>query len=144
MKTQHSRLASLPLTAALTMALAWPLATLARPAQTRPAAASHEGTKVAKDVSTNEVALPARRSCQPTDDSEYAEDVAGGPATEASNDGIEVGMAEPGEARIEMLEMSPEEEAAFDAAVAAYEKYNRESGNCEEADADAATADQRP
>lgn len=139
MKTPLCRIAAIPLAAAFVMGLALPLAALARPAHTRPAAASQVDGKVAKSLPTTDVALPARRSCQPADDSEYTDDVAGGAVTEDASSGIQVGMAEPGEAKIEMLEMSPEEEAAFDAAVAAHEQHTRESGRCGEGDADTST-----
>lgn len=147
MKTQRYRAASVPFAAALAMALALPLATLARPAHTRPTAASHADSKTTKDLSMTEAALPARRSCQPTDDSEHTDDVAGGPATDDPSTGIQVGMAAPGEAEEaafkaeNMLEMSSEEAAAFDAAAAAYEQYNREADNCGGVDSDA-TADE--
>jgi hypothetical protein len=146
MKTRHCRIASVPLAVVFAMALALPLATLARPAHTRPTAPSRADSKIAKDPATTDVALPAPRSCQPTDDSEYTDDVAGGPVTEDASTGIQVGRGEPGEAEAafkaeNMLVMSPEEEAAYDAAVAAYETYNRDAGRCVEGDEDASAGD---
>lgn len=53
-----------------------------------------------------------------------------------------VDVAEPGEAEAafkpeDMLMMSPEEQAAYEAAVAAYEAYEREAGSCGGGDGDA-------